>query len=161
MSGREDDIDHPQDLLLASMAGLVPAVEPAADVRERLRMQLLAKIAAPRMRVLRAGEGEWRPLLPGIRIKTLHRSNTDGCETTLWRIEPGAQVPPHPHRHEEECLILEGSVIHAGIEYHAGDYLLAEAGMHHEVFMAPRGALLLIRSEAVPDQRRMPNPGVR
>lgn len=150
MAGRNDNTEAGRDLLLAALAGLVPAVEPSGDARARLRAQLLQRVTEPRMHVLRADQGVWRPLLPGIRIKTLRRDERDGTQTTLWRIEPGAQVPPHPHHHEEECLILEGSVLHGGIEYFAGDYLLAEAGLEHQAFISPRGALLMIRSELVP-----------
>ena len=142
--------ETPDDLLLAALAGLLPAEEPAPSVRLAMRERLLARIAKPTsMKVLRADEGEWRPLLPGIRIKSLRKG--EGTETTLWRIEAGAVVPPHPHRHQEECLILEGSVIQSGVEYFAGDFLLAEPGLDHEAFLSPRGALLMIRSEPVPD----------
>lgn len=144
--------DSSNDLLLAALAGLLPAQEPEAAVRASLRERILAQAARPKsMTVLRADEGEWKPILPGIRIKSLRKGG--GTETTLWRIDPGAVVPPHPHRQQEECLVLEGSVIQAGVEYFAGDFLLAEAGLDHEQFLSPKGALLMIRSEPVPDPR--------
>jgi len=146
------DYDPPDDILLAALAGLLPVQEPAAPVRLALRERILAQAVKPKgMTVLRADEGEWQPILPGIRIKSLRKG--EGTETTLWRIDAGASVPPHPHRHQEECLVLEGSVIQSGVEYFAGDFLLAEAGLDHEAFLSPRGALLMIRSEPVPDQR--------
>jgi anti-sigma factor ChrR (cupin superfamily) len=142
--------DSPDDILLAALAGLLPAQEPAAPVRLALRERILAQATRPKgMTVLRADQGEWRPILPGIRIKSLRKG--DGTETTLWRIEAGAVVPAHPHRHQEECLVLEGSVVQDGVEYFAGDFLLAEAGLPHDEFHSPRGALLMIRSEPVPD----------
>jgi anti-sigma factor ChrR (cupin superfamily) len=146
MTGHES----PDDILLAALAGLLPAEEPAPSVRLAMRERLLARITKPAgMTVLRADEGEWRPLLPGIRIKSLRKG--DGTETTLWRIDAGASVPAHPHRQQEECLVLEGSVVMSGVEYGVGDYLLAHAGLDHETFHSPRGALLMIRSEPVPD----------
>jgi len=156
MAGREPVVKDHEDVLLAALAGLLPACEPDPDVRDRLRQRLLARVAVPRMHVLRADEGQWQPVLPGIRIKTLRRDEREGTQTALWSMEPGAKVPPHPHHHEEECLILEGSVLHGGVEYFAGDYLLAEAGLQHEVFIAPKGALLMIRSELVPMAARLP-----
>ena len=142
--------ESPDDILLAALAGLLRAQEPAPSARLAMRERILAGAAKPKgMTVLRADEGEWRPILPGIRIKSLRKG--EGTETTLWRIEAGAVVPSHPHRHQEECLVLEGSVIQSGVEYFAGDFLLAEAGLDHEAFASPRGALLMIRSEPVPD----------
>jgi len=139
-----------EDLLFAVLAGLVPEQEPAEAMRLAMRERILAHAANPKgMTVLRAAEGEWRPILPGIRIKSLRKG--EGTETTLWRIDAGATVPPHPHRQSEECLVLEGSVVQGGVEYYAGDFLLAPAGLDHEAFESPRGALLMIRSEPVPD----------
>ena len=141
------------ELLLAALAGLLPEQRPADEAG--LRARVIARATAPRTRVLRADEGEWVPMFPGIRIKTLRRDEGEGTQTTLWRLEPGAVVPPHPHHHEEECLVLEGSVVHAGSEYFAGDYLLAPVGERHQPFVAPKGALLLIRSELLPDPERL------
>jgi anti-sigma factor ChrR (cupin superfamily) len=100
--------------------------------------------------VLRADEGEWRPAFVGIRIKTLRLDPVAGTETSLWRLAPGAQVPRHVHRLEEECLVLEGSVEHDGTEYHVGDYVLAAPHARHAPFTTRTGALLLIRGETVP-----------
>ena len=41
------------------------------------------------------------------------------------------------------------TVFPSGVEYFAGDYLLAEAGLEHGTFFAPKGALFMIRSELV------------
>ena len=68
-------------------------------------------------------------------------------QTSLWRLEPGATIPPHDHSGEEECLVLEGSVDFEGRLYGAGDYLLAPPGLHHTEFVSPDGAVLMIRSE--------------
>ncbi len=152
------------DLLLAALAGLVPAHLPAPEAAAALRARILADARRMRTQVVRADEGEWKPFVPGIRIKTLRRDEVEGTQTSLWRIEPGAAVPPHPHTREEECLVLEGSVIHDGVEYFPGDFLLAPPGERHKPFVAPNGALLMIRSELIPDLDRLrellpPDPG--
>lgn len=142
------------DVLLAALAGLVPDREPAPEARQRMRQALMAKMAAtptPTTHVLRHDEGEWQALLPGILIKTLRKDAATRTQTTLWRVSPGAVVPPHPHSHEEECLVIEGSIIKDGIEYFPGDFLLAQVGECHTAFESPRGALFLIRGELVPD----------
>ena len=146
---------HPDASVFAALAQALAPREPAADSRLRMRQRILADAARPRTQVLRAAEGEWKPLVPGIAIKTLRRDERAGTQTSLWRIEPGAAVPPHPHTREEECLVLEGSVIHDGSEYFPGDFLLAPRGERHKAFLAPRGALLLIRSELIPDPAKL------
>jgi anti-sigma factor ChrR (cupin superfamily) len=143
------------DLLLAALAGLVPAQAPAPEAASALRARILADARRMRTKVVRADEGEWKPFVPGIRIKTLRRDEAEGTQTSLWRIEPGAAVPPHPHTREEECLVLEGSVFHDGVEYFPGDFLLAPPGERHKPFEAPNGALLMIRSELIPDPERL------
>ena len=144
------------DLLLAALAGLVPEQAPAPPAASALRDRILAQARRPRTQVLRAAEGEWVPFVPGITIKTLRRDEAEGTQTSLWRIAPGAAVPPHPHTREEECLVLEGSVVHDGTEYFPGDFLLAPPGERHQPFFAPNGALLMIRSELIPDPARLP-----
>jgi anti-sigma factor ChrR (cupin superfamily) len=117
--------------------------------RVALRERVLGAMV-PATRVVRADQGEWIPVFRGIRIKSLRRDEIEGSETSLWRLEPGARVPRHTHARHEECMVLEGSIIHAGSEYFPGDFLLAEPGARHQPFDAPNGALLLIRSELVP-----------
>ena len=147
--------DTADDLLLAALAGLTPAVAPPPERALALRERLLVAAARPRTVVLRANEGEWAPFVPGIRIKTLRRDEAEGTQTSLWRIAPGAVIPPHPHASEEECLVLSGSVVHDGVEYHTGDYLLAAPGERHQAFTSPGGALLMIRGEFLPDPARV------
>ncbi|GAB2501099.1 cupin domain-containing protein [Arenimonas alkanexedens] len=141
----------PEHLLLAALAGVLPTQSPPPAQAQALRGRILAAASRTRTQVIRADEGEWVPFVPGIRIKTLRRDAAEGTQTSLWRIEPGARVPSHPHTREEECLVLEGSVIHDDVEYFPGDFLLAPPGEHHKPFLAPRGALLMIRSELIPD----------
>ena len=140
-----------EGLLLAALAGLLPEQEPEAADKLRLRAAIVNKVRKPGTITTRKHEGEWRPLLPGIHVKTLRRDAAAGTETTLWRLQPGARVPAHPHSREEECLVLEGSIVQDGVEYFPGDYLLAENGSRHSPFESPRGALFLIRGELLPD----------
>ena len=151
MSDRRD-LD---ELLIAALAGLVPDEAPPLDARARMRGAIMSKVAKPSMRVLRKHEGEWQPLLPGIHIKTLHRDADAGTQTTLWRLDAGARIPAHPHKLDEECLLIEGSIVQDGVEYLPGDYLLAKAGVDHAEFHSPGGALFLIRGEALPDPDKL------
>jgi len=155
---RKQDSTTVQNLDASSLAALDAMLaprDPGMALCQRMRARILADAARPRTQVLRAAEGVWKPLVPGIVIKTLRRDERAGTQTSLWRIDPGAAVPPHPHTQEEECLVLEGSITHDGIEYFPGDFLLAPRGERHKAFLAPRGALLLIRSELIPDPARL------
>jgi anti-sigma factor ChrR (cupin superfamily) len=118
-----------------------------AGLRERLRTRVLERAAG--IQVVRADAGQWLPLAAGISIKRLRVDAAHGNETTLWRLDVGAVIPPHAHQDDEECLVLEGSIIQDGIEYGVGDYLHALPGSRHSPLSAPRGALLLIRSQSV------------
>lgn len=148
-----DRPERPTVLPPEVVAELAAALEPVPvpdSARARSLARVMAHARTPGTRVLLAGEGEWVPLVKGIRIKTLRRDEQTGTQTSLWRLEPGARVPPHSHRHEEECLVLEGSVIHEGRRYGPGDFLHALPGSRHSPFESPDGALLMIRSELVP-----------
>ncbi len=147
----------PDEVLLAALAGLLPDAHPPAARARALRARLLAAAGGQGARLLRAGEGAWHPFLPGISLRLLHLDEAAGTQTALWRLAPGAVVPPHPHSHEEECLVLEGSVVQEGVEFAAGDFLVVAAGQWHPAFRSPGGALLMIRGErlALPT---MPGP---
>ncbi len=149
--------DRPDDsVLLAALANLLPELSPPEDFRLRLRASILARASSGAdalVHAQRLADGDWQPLLPGVIVKTLR--GDDRTQTTLWRVQPGATVPGHVHAHEEECLILEGSIVHAGIEYFPGDFLLAQPGERHRVFESPRGALFMIRGEPVPTPEAM------
>ena len=108
--------------------GLLSPPMPA-NVRERLRARVLER--ANGIQVVRADAGIWSQVLPGISIKRLRADAATRSETNLWRLGPGAVIPEHQHADDEECLVVEGSIIQDGIEYHAGDYLHASAGSRH------------------------------
>lgn len=144
-----------RDWLALALAGLLPDAPPAPERAAALRARILARARTGRARAVRAEEGDWVPFLPGIRIKTLRLDAQAGTQTTLWHIDPGASIPAHPHSHEEECLVLSGSIVHEGVAYHAGDFLLAAPGERHQEFSCPGGALLLIRGECLPDPSRL------
>jgi anti-sigma factor ChrR (cupin superfamily) len=115
-----------------------------------MRANVMASLSAAPTQVVRASEGEWKTLLPGITVKTLHVDREQGTQTSMWRLAAGARIPRHPHSKDEECLVLEGEIVHAGSRYGPGDYLYARAGVRHTEFTTPNGALLLIRSERLP-----------
>jgi len=138
---------------VSKLSDAVAPVTPPDSIVARMRKHVMENATALETVVVRAEAGEWRKMLPGITIKTLHVDVKNGTQTSLWRLEAGARVPPHPHTKEEECLVLEGSIIHDGITYRQGDFLLAMPGVRHRDFIAPEGgALLMIRGERIPNK---------
>ena len=144
MNTKNDNCHH---ILLAANAGLIPGLAPAEALGKRMLANIMQRVAMPGMKVTRQNEGQWRDIFPGVSIKTLREDLNECSQTTLWRLQPGASVPKHQHSQNEECLVLEGSVVHAGTEYFSGDYLLSPVGIPHDHFIAPNGALFLIRGE--------------
>lgn len=136
---------------LAKLADAVAPVTPPASLAIRMRERVMAA-ATPTAVTVRAAEGEWKDLLPGITIKTLHLDVEQGTQTSLWRLQAGARIPPHRHSKDEECLVLEGSIIHDGHTYTQGDFLFAKPGARHKDFTTTTGALLMIRGERIPNK---------
>ena len=145
---------HSEILDQATLGLIAEALKPvplSTELQSRMRARVLADAKKPHTEVVLADEGEWKPLLPGITIKTLRLDREKGTQTSLWKLESGSRVPPHPHNKEEECMVMQGYVMHDGRRYVAGDFLFARPGVVHSDFFAPEGAVLMIRSELVPD----------
>jgi len=131
---------------------VAPAELSAAD-RDSLHARIMARVQAeppPSTFTIRATDMQWVTVGPGVEVKVLRADRERNDQTVLIRMQPGAVVVGHRHTQEEECLILEGEV-------YIGDYYLAQGDMHvarpgavHAPIRAPRGALLMIRSEMPP-----------
>jgi anti-sigma factor ChrR (cupin superfamily) len=149
MSGWPEDIEPS---LVAALAEELAPVTLADARRAAMRARVLAAatdvpLSSPAATtVVRADEGHWLPLLPGVTIKPLHVDRAGRTQTSLWKLIAGARVPSHEHDADEECLVVSGSLLWDGVTYNAGDYLLAPQGLHHSAFGSPGGATLLIRS---------------
>ena len=155
--------------LASGLADALQDVPPELGMRERMRARILAACGDTARRqssadptravqvkagttVQRSTDGAWLPVFPGVHIRHLSIDRDAGVQLALWRLDPGATIPQHTHRLTEECLVVEGGILHAGSAYGAGDFLLAAAGSPHEVFESPSGALLLIRGELPPSR---------
>jgi anti-sigma factor ChrR (cupin superfamily) len=132
------------------LEALGAAIEPApldAARRDAMRARVQARVRADAIagtRTVRADDGSWRPFLPLIEVKVLHRDVERGRETALYRMQPGAAFPSHAHADDEECLVLEGEVSVGDLCLRAGDYHHAGRGSQHPRLESRPGALLLI-----------------
>lgn len=121
-------------------AMLIPSV---TSDRSRLAK---TKAAFHGLTFIKASEGVWRQLAPGVTVKVLSFDQTSRKTTTLLRFEPETSYAPHRHTEVEELYVLEGGCSIAGREMTIGDYHRAEAGTEHYDTSTDEGCLLLVIS---------------
>jgi anti-sigma factor ChrR (cupin superfamily) len=95
---------------------------------------------------IKAVEGAWRELAPGVTLKVLSFDMASRRATTLLRFAPGTSYAPHRHTEMEELYVLEGGCSIDGREMAIGDYHRAEAGTEHHRTSTDEGCLLLVIS---------------
>ncbi|MBK9307818.1 MAG: cupin domain-containing protein [Nitrospira sp.] len=95
---------------------------------------------------IRASEGIWRGIAPGVTAKVLSFDPVSRRVTTLLRFAPGTSYAPHRHSTVEELFVLEGGCSIAGRAMTVGDYHRAEAGTVHHDTSTDDGCLLLVIS---------------
>jgi len=95
---------------------------------------------------IRASEGAWQAIAPGVTAKLLSFDPTSRRVTTILRFAPGTSYAPHRHTAVEELYVLEGGCSIAGREMTVGDYHRAEAGTVHHDTSTGEGCLLLVIS---------------
>ena len=95
---------------------------------------------------VKASEGTWRGIAPGVMVKLLSFDPMSRRTTTLLRFAPGTRYAPHRHTAVEELYVLEGGCSIAGREMAVGDYHRAEAGTEHHDTSTDDGCLLLVIS---------------
>jgi len=140
----------------SSATAISEALKPhplTAERKELMRSRILDRISAAPVPApagtitIRADEKDWIALTPLIDIKVLHQDVTQNVQTALWRVRPGASVPPHYHNLTEECLVLEGELKVGDHAVRKGDMHIALAGHTHPMIESPTGALLFLRTE--------------
>ncbi len=95
---------------------------------------------------VKASEGTWRGIAPGVMAKLLSFDPISRRTTTLLRFAPDTRYAPHRHTAVEELYVLEGGCSIAGREMTVGDYHRAEVGTEHHDTSSDDGCLLLVIS---------------
>jgi quercetin dioxygenase-like cupin family protein len=73
---------------------------------------------------------------------------TDGAEAAmLYDTLPGAAVPGHGHRHDEECLMLDGEVFLDDVLLRRFDWQLAPAGTAHAGVATDTGGVVFAHGD--------------
>lgn len=136
-------------LLDATLAEALDPIDPPAPRLGKLRSRILRRATvmaqdhAPLV-TLRAEEGRWREVAPGVELKPLYEDATS--HAFIVRLAPGAELPSHPHPADEECLVLEGEMHLGELQFRAGDYHVARAGSSHGRVTSPTGGVMYVRS---------------
>jgi anti-sigma factor ChrR (cupin superfamily) len=146
----------------ADLAYVAPSVHPPSGLRERVLRACTQTSPGPArvwrewtahpetrdgLAIVRADEGAWEPVLPGITVKRLSVDLERRLATMLIRMQPGSEYPRHRHAGAEECLVLDGE-LHIGddIVMRAGDFQRAESGSRHLSQWTDAGCVLLVTS---------------
>jgi len=142
--------EHSRDIeeRLAESMRVAELPNGAAAGRSRLLARVRAASAAQHGLVTKPlALGQWRALVPGIRVKPLSRSQ----RAFLLDIAPGASLPMHRHHEDEECVVLRGEVRIRDTRVRAGDYHLAPVNSRHTPVSSPEGALIYLRGTPIGD----------
>jgi putative transcriptional regulator len=74
-------------------------------------------------------EVPWRTMLPGIREHVVAR--VEGCRASLFRFNPGRELPDHTHEGTELTLVLEGAFSDQRGRFGRGDVSVADPSLDH------------------------------
>lgn len=137
---------------LSPLLADAPEVEPPAYLFDRIKERIAASTkpndALAGSRTVRAEEGKWETLVPGIERKMLWHDRDKGRLTFLIRAQPGAEFPAHPHDEDEEAYVISGDLSFDDLVLNAGDYHLARPGVRHPVGRTRMGCVLLVTAAA-------------
>jgi len=131
-----------------------PEVEPPAYIFDRIKARIATEAkpapnaAHPGSRTVRAAEGKWEFMAPGIERKVLSFDRVRKRVTLLIRAQAGAEFPAHDHDEDEESYLLSGDLSFGDLLLNAGDYHLARPGERHPVARTKGGCMLLVTAAA-------------
>ncbi len=92
---------------------------------------------------LRAGEGHWIRIAPGVDIRALHRSG--GRESSILRFAPAASLRPTAPSGDVESLVVAGELYFGRDAGGIGDYRLVQAGHAAPELGSDEGAIVFVR----------------
>jgi hypothetical protein len=124
MTTHRNDLLRDEELTDAFAQALAPA-ELSAAQRDSMRARIQRRVdatAPPGTITLRAQEGTWHDIAPGVARKVLREDRNAGSSTYLIRMAPGASAPAHSpgSRHADfstknGCVLLISSEIQPGL----------------------------------------------
>jgi len=147
MNTRKRDNESIDAALAMAMGEAIEPYELSQQQRDSMKSRIMDRIQEPAPEgtsTLRYTDGQWFGLTPLIEKKILYFDQQTRRETSLWRLQPGAEFQSHAHSGVEECTVLEGDVTFGSHLLRKGDFHLATSGSEHPPASSRMGALLLI-----------------
>lgn len=133
--------------LAAAMGEAIRPYELSQHQRDSMKSRIMKRIQSPAPEgtlTVRYSAETWFNVTPLIEKKILYFDDQTQRETSLWRLQPGAEFPAHSHAGVEECTVLEGDLTLGSHLLRKGDFHLAATGSEHPPASSRLGALLLI-----------------
>jgi anti-sigma factor ChrR (cupin superfamily) len=128
-------------------AGVVMAATPRRKAPAAARAAILAQVAAPEEEPVftyHMQNGDWETVWPGARIKRLFTTSEGVLRSFLLELDPGNEVPDHPHAGYEECMVIRGDLVNDGVTLGPGEYVRARPGPVHHGLYTVGGCLCMI-----------------
>jgi anti-sigma factor ChrR (cupin superfamily) len=124
------------------VAESIAPIDPPAALRDRI----LGVISdtPQNTSTVRANEGRWLRLVPGVTVKPLSEDLERGTATILMTLEPGSHVAGHDHTGPEDSFVISGSCRIGKTYLSVGDFHHADAGTHHGEIVSDDGCVLLL-----------------
>lgn len=129
-------------LLNTIVASAIDPIDPPAALRARILGAATA--TSQNTRTVRAGEGRWFDVVPGVTVKPLSIDVERDTATILMMFEPGARVPAHDHAGAEDSFVISGSCRIGESYLLTGDFHHADAGTRHAEIISDEGCVLLL-----------------
>lgn len=130
---------------LAPISLALAPIEPPADLLDRIEARLdAARLPDIKRLIIRATEGEWIDVQPGVRCKLLHQKPEIGRQTILYEMQPGTTGSIHAHDDDEEVYVVWGDIRFGDDVLGPGDFHLSPKGSLHPPVYSSGGCLCLI-----------------
>jgi len=133
-----DELTSIDELMAQSIEPVAPPVSVRTQILEAIRT------TPQNSTTLRADEGRWKTVVPGVDMKRLSRDEHRKTVTVLLRFEAGAVLPAHDHRGNEQTYVIEGSCYIGSVGLSQGDFHHVDAGEHHGTVVSKEGCMLLL-----------------
>lgn len=124
------------------------AQETQSPVKATFTLPIASASQLSQIFSLRAEEGDWQEIGPGMLAKTLFADQSRGLVTSLVRMLPGTSLPPHKHLGDEQFFVLEGDCHVHGARLGPGDFHHAPPGSVHESTSTVTGTTFLLIAPA-------------
>jgi anti-sigma factor ChrR (cupin superfamily) len=144
----------PFEGVVATLGFAVQGQAPPPGTREKLLARLAAQrpdlpaashdAGALQFLIVRAAEGEWCELSPGVHMKRLFADEATSTVTSLYKMLPGAHIPMHAHKGIEQCFVIEGDCRINDEVLGPGDFTCAMSGSIHDTLHTQGGTMFLI-----------------